>query len=100
MPMIPSTCSRTARQRDPERFERLRGEPFALVDQAEQDVLGPDVVVIEEPRFFLREHDDPPSAISETLEHAKERRCIPAVGRRGAWLVTLRARGLRRARVH
>ena len=62
-------------QRDPERLERLRGEPFALADQAEQDVLGPDVVVIEEPRFFLREHDDPPSAISETFEHAKERRC-------------------------
>src|SRR5207253_10712549 len=35
-------------QRDPERFERLRGKPFALADQAEQHVLGPDVVVIEE----------------------------------------------------
>jgi hypothetical protein len=29
------------------------------VDEAEQDVLGADVVVVEHPRLFLRQHDHP-----------------------------------------
>src|SRR4029453_1737267 len=56
---------------DAEGLERLGGDPFALVDQPEQDVLGADVVVIEEPSLLLREHDDPSCPVGEALKHAK-----------------------------
>ena len=56
-------------ERDAERLERLGGDAFALVDQAEQDVLGADVVVVEHPGFFLSQDDDPPRAVGEPLEH-------------------------------
>ena len=46
-------------ERDVQGLERLGGDAFALVDQPEQDVLGADVVVVEHPRLFLREDDDP-----------------------------------------
>ena len=57
-------------ERDAERLEGLGRDAFALVDQAEQDVLGPDVVVVEEPRFLLREDHDPSCPVSEALEHS------------------------------
>jgi hypothetical protein len=38
------------------------------VDQPEQDVLGPDVVVIQETRFLLGEDHDPSSSVGEALE--------------------------------
>ena len=53
---------------DAERLERLRGDALALVDQAEQDVLGADVVVIEQPGFLLGEDDDPAGSVSESFE--------------------------------
>ena len=56
-------------QRDVQGFECLRSDALALVDQAEEDVLGADVVVVEHPRFFLRENHDAPGAIRESLEH-------------------------------
>ena len=56
-------------QRDPHRLEGLGGHALTLVDQAEQDVLGADVVVVEHPRLFLREDDDAACAVGETLEH-------------------------------
>ncbi len=40
-------------ERDPEGLEGLGGDAFALVDQPEQDVLGADVVVVQEPGFLL-----------------------------------------------
>src|SRR5205823_2690236 len=49
--------------------EGLSGDAFALVDQPEEDVLGADVVVVEHPRFFLREDHDASGAIREPLEH-------------------------------
>ena len=55
-------------ERDAEGFERLGGDPLALVDEAEEDVLGADVVVIEEPRFFLGEDDNPAGSVSEAFE--------------------------------
>ena len=55
-------------ERDAERLERLGRDALTLVDQAEQDVLGPDVVVVEEPRLFLREDHDPPCPVGEALE--------------------------------
>ena len=55
-------------ERDAERLERLGGDAFALVDQPEQDVLGADVVVVEQPRFLLRQHDDPAGPVGEAFE--------------------------------
>jgi hypothetical protein len=69
-PMISSTCWRTASSEMPEGLQRLRRDALALVDQAEQDVLGADVVVVEHPRFFLREHHDPAGPVGKPLEHA------------------------------
>ncbi len=40
-------------QRDSERRQRLGGDALALVDEAEQEVLGADVVVAEVPSFLL-----------------------------------------------
>ncbi len=56
-------------QADAERLQRLGRDALALVDQAEQDVLGADVVVIEHPGFFLRQDHDPPRPVGKPLEH-------------------------------
>ena len=61
-------------ERDAEGGERLCRNPFALAHQPEQDVLGADVVVVEEPRFLLREHHRVAGSVGEALEHASERR--------------------------
>jgi hypothetical protein len=39
------------------------------VDQSEEDVLGPDVVVVEHPGLFLSQDDDPTGTVGEPLEH-------------------------------
>ena len=67
--MISSTCWRTASSEMPRRLERLGGDALALVDEAEQDVLGADVVVVEHPGLFLGQDDDPASPVGEPLEH-------------------------------
>ena len=67
-------------ERDAERLERLRGDAFALVDQAEQDVLGADVAVVQQTRFLLRQHHHPPGPIGEAFKHGgsvSARRCAP-----------------------
>ena len=56
-------------ERDAERLERLGGHSFALVDQAEQDVLRPDVVVVEQARFFLRQDDHSAGSVGKAFEH-------------------------------
>jgi 3',5'-nucleoside bisphosphate phosphatase len=56
-------------QADPQRLERLGRDTSALVDEAEQDVLGADVVVVEHPGFVLSQVDDPPCPVAEALEH-------------------------------
>src|SRR5690606_15736853 len=56
-------------ERDAERVERLRGDTFTLVDQAQEDVLGADVVVVEHPRLFLGKDDHPTCTVGESLEH-------------------------------
>ena len=58
-------------QHDAERLQRLRRDAFTFVDQSEQDVLGSDVVVVEHPRFFLGEDDDPARAVCESFEHRR-----------------------------
>src|SRR5690606_34154863 len=56
-------------ERYAEGLEGLRGNAFALVDEAEQDVLRTDVVVVEHLRLFLGENDHATGTICEPLEH-------------------------------
>ena len=56
-PTLSTTSSRTPSLVNPEVFEDLAGDRLGLAEQAEQDVLGPDVVVVQPPRLFLG-HDD------------------------------------------
>ena len=55
-------------ERDAERLEGLRGDALTLVDEPEQDVLGADVVVVEEARLFLGQDDDPAGPVGEPFE--------------------------------
>ena len=55
---------------DVQALEDPRGEPLLLAEEAEQDVLGPDVVVLERSRFLLRENDHLSGSLCESLEHA------------------------------
>ena len=68
-PMISSTWARTASREMPSDSRALAATPWRLVDQPEQDVLGVDVVVIEEPSLLLGEHHDPPRPVGEPLKH-------------------------------
>src|ERR1051326_5885663 len=56
-------------QADPQRLQRLGRYTFTLMDEAEQDVLGADVVVIEHPGFFLRQDNHPPRPVGKPLKH-------------------------------
>ena len=55
---------------DPGVADDLRGEALSLPDQAEQEVLRPDVVVTEAAGLLLREDDSLARALGEALEHA------------------------------
>lgn len=50
-------------------FKGFRGDSLTLGDEAEEEVLGPDVVVLEAARLILGEDDDPPGAVGEPFEH-------------------------------
>jgi hypothetical protein len=39
------------------------------VDQAQEDVLGADVVVVEHPGLFLGQDDHPTGSVGEPFEH-------------------------------
>jgi hypothetical protein len=54
---------------DVEALEDASGETLLLAQQPEENVLRADVVVLERPRFLLRENDDLPGAFGESLEH-------------------------------
>src|SRR5207247_9986666 len=55
---------------DVERLTDPRGKALLLPKQAEQDVLGADVVVLERARLFLREDYDLAGPLCESLEHS------------------------------
>ena len=74
--MISSTWRADGLERDAEALERLGGDAVALVDQAEQDVLGADVVVGEHAGLFLGQHDHPTGPVGEPLEHASPSGCV------------------------
>ena len=48
--------------------EHLGRDALALADEAEQQVLGADVVVVEALRFFLREREDLAGPLGEFVE--------------------------------
>ncbi len=54
---------------DVEPVEHARGEPLLLAQQAEQDVLGADVVVLEGPGLVLCKDDDLAGPFGESFEH-------------------------------
>jgi hypothetical protein len=56
-------------ERDAKRLEGLGGDALALVDEAQQDVLCADVVVVEHLRLFLGEHNHTTGSVGESLEH-------------------------------
>ncbi len=56
---------------DVEGLEHARGQAFLLAEEAEQDVLGADVVVLQGTRFVLREDDDLPGTLCEPFEHSE-----------------------------
>ena len=80
---------------DVERLEHARSQAFLLAEEAEQDVLGADVVVLQGTRFVLREDDDLPGTLCEPLEQgprmvaegpaAAEPRTQPRTGRYPVW---------------
>ena len=55
-------------ERDAHGVERLGGHALALVDEAEQDVLGPDEAVVQQPGLFLGQHQHPSGSVGESLE--------------------------------
>ena len=58
-------------QGDAEALERLRRDTLTLVDEPEQDVLGPDVGVVEQPRFLLGEHHHSAGPVGKAFEHLR-----------------------------
>ena len=57
-------------QVDTQGLKCLGRNALTLVDQTKQNVLGSDVVVVEQLRLFLGEHDYPASLVGEFLEQA------------------------------
>jgi hypothetical protein len=57
-------------QADAQRFQSLGRDAFTFVDEPQQDVLSPDVVVIEHPGFFLSQDNNPPRPVGKPLEHS------------------------------
>ena len=53
----------------PERLEHFRRQAFALGNNAEQDMLGADIVVSETLGLFLSEYDAAPRSLGEGLPH-------------------------------
>ena len=60
-----------ALHRDVERLEDASRKALLLAQQAEQDVLGADVVVLERPRLLLGEDYDLSGPFCESLKHFK-----------------------------
>jgi hypothetical protein len=64
-------------------LERPQTDPLqsaSLTEKAQQDVLRPDVVVLEGARLFLGQHDHLPRALGEPFEHRDSPSCSPDPG--------------------
>ena len=66
--------------RDLEALEHAGRQALLLAEKAQEDVLGPDVVVLEGARLFLGQHDDLPRALGEPFEHRDSPSCSPDPG--------------------
>jgi len=60
---------------DVERLEHAGGEALLLAEQAEENVLRADVVVLQRPGLVRRENDDLASPLGKAFEH------VPSFGR-------------------
>src|SRR5205085_9267400 len=56
---------------DVEALEHARRQTLLLAEQAQQNVLRADVVVLQGTSFVLGENDDLPRSLGEALEHSK-----------------------------
>jgi hypothetical protein len=72
-------------QADAKRLQDFRGHALTLMDQAQQDVLGADVVVVQHPGLFLRQHHNPPRPIGKLLKHLNQHSSAVAVVHRTSW---------------
>ena len=54
---------------EPEPLQHGRRNAFAVSDQAEKDVLGPDEIVAEPSGFFTCEDDDASRSFGESFKH-------------------------------
>jgi len=68
---------------DVEGVEDAGGKPFLLAQQAEQDVLGADVVVLEGAGFILRQHHHLAGTFGKPLKHARAP-FLPVVNKTGS----------------
>ena len=68
-PTMRTTAARDLLDAHFESVEHARRDALLLAQQAEQQVLGADVVVLQGPRLFLREDDDLTGAFGEAFEH-------------------------------
>ena len=68
--MMNSTARANLVQLDAQVGQHLGRDAFALAHQAEQEMLGPDVVMVEALRFFLRECQDFARSFGEFVEIA------------------------------
>ena len=57
---------------DVERLENARGKALLLAEETEQDVLGPDVVVLEDSGLLLGEDDHLAGAFCKALKHDQD----------------------------
>src|SRR5439155_3226808 len=70
-----------------ERVEHPAGDPLLLAQQAEQDVLGADVVVLQRARLVVGEDDHLAGALGEALEHRyRYSRARASTSRSVAWV--------------
>ena len=66
--MMNSTAVRTLAQLDVHVLEHARGDALALADEAQQQVLRADVVVVEPLRLVLGKRQDLARAVRELVE--------------------------------
>ena len=85
---IDAQMSADALYRDIQRLEHSGRQALLFTQQAKQDVLGADVVVLESPRLFLGQDDNLAGSLCESLEH-KSLLLTVVIGRRSgrfSWL--------------
>ena len=78
----PWPTSSTTRAPQVGRIAEQLEEVVVLSHEAEQEVLGADLLVPQRPRLVLREHDHLTSVLGEALEHGRPARQVRSAGKR------------------